>query len=150
MNSHPDDAVTEIGELSEDVTGQQVTEDPIQQRTRTILVAYGVWSTMNSSPPPPSFTLPPLTSKGRLPITPSPTPTPNEDGSFTFDRPTRQDKGKGKATEVYEVDEAQGRVSMYVRLFEGEPRRGPSAGLVQWGPERSQLTPRNDPYGAWI
>ena len=75
---------------------------------------------MNSSPPPPSFTLPPLTSRGQLPVTPSPTPTPNEDGTFDFHDKSRRDKGKFKAREAHDIDEIAGRISMYVRLFEGE------------------------------
>lgn len=111
-----------LSELNEkDVTGP-AWRIAFNAETRPLPITHGVWFTMNSSPPPPSFTLPPLTSKGRLPITPSPTPTPNEDGTFVFDKPARLDKGKGKAKEVYEVDEAQGRVSMYVRLFEGQSR----------------------------
>ena len=64
---------------------------------------------MNSSPPPPSFTLPPL----RFPITPSPTPSPSAE------TPTVDVKGKAKAREAH--DDVEGsRVSMYVRLFDGE------------------------------
>jgi Fanconi-associated nuclease 1 len=73
---------------------------------------------MNSSPPPPSFTLPPLTSKGRLPVTPSPTPSPtDEQAGF---RLSRGDKGKGKALEQDDGSENVGRISMYVKLFDGE------------------------------
>lgn len=75
---------------------------------------------MNSSPPPPSFTLPPLTFKGQLPVTPSPTPTPTEQGQFDFDTESPRNKGKRKTVEVHDVEENVGRVSMYVKLFEGE------------------------------
>lgn len=75
---------------------------------------------MNSSPPPPSFTLPPLTFKGLLPVTPSPTPTPTEHGAFDFDTASARKLGKRRAVEVHDVEEDIGRVSMYVKLFEGE------------------------------
>ncbi|WWD17625.1 hypothetical protein CI109_102066 [Kwoniella shandongensis] len=79
---------------------------------------------MNSSPPPPSFTLPPLNSSGKFLLTPSPTPSPDEterqfqfgDGSSQAG-PSPSRKGKGKATEVY-VKEDEGRISMYVKLFD--------------------------------
>jgi Fanconi-associated nuclease 1 len=68
---------------------------------------------MNSSPPPPSFTLPPLNSRGLLPVTPSPTPSPKDEiPGFKLSK----DKGKGKAEEV---GEDGGRISMYVKLFDG-------------------------------
>jgi len=75
---------------------------------------------MNSSPPPPSFTLPPLTFKGQLPVTPSPTPTPTEHGPFDFGAQNAHGKGKRKTVEVHDVEDDIGRVSMYVKLFEGE------------------------------
>jgi len=68
---------------------------------------------MNSSPPPPSFTLPPLPSSGQFPITPSPTPSP------TAEKPGLDLKGKSKAREAHD-DVDGGRVSMYVWLFDGE------------------------------
>jgi hypothetical protein len=78
---------------------------------------------MNSSPPPPSFTLPPLNFKGQLPVTPSPTPTPTEHGPFDFDVQSARSKGKRKVTEVHDVEQNIGRVSMYVKLFEGKFHR---------------------------
>ncbi|ORX37453.1 hypothetical protein BD324DRAFT_626275 [Kockovaella imperatae] len=81
---------------------------------------------MNSSPPPPSFNLPPLTLNGRLPITPSPTESPNEEfEAYDFTKASSSggggggsNKGKGKAREVHDTTEDGGRVSMYVQLFE--------------------------------
>ncbi|ORY23374.1 hypothetical protein BCR39DRAFT_583419 [Naematelia encephala] len=67
---------------------------------------------MNSSPPPPSFTLPPLNSSGQFPITPSPSPTSEKDG-LPF----------GSASQETQVEGGtEGRVSMYVRLFEDGPK----------------------------
>jgi hypothetical protein len=89
---------------------------------------------MNSSPPLPSFTLPPLNSAGQFPITPSPTPSPNkEEGGHDFST-----KSKGKKAEVYDEEDG-GRISMYVRLFEGKyPNSNsvPDGGIV--------LSRRND------
>lgn len=79
---------------------------------RSFILARG---SMNSSPPLPSFTLPPLNSAGQFPITPSPTPSPDkEHAGHDF-----QSRSKSKKLELAE-DEAGGRISMYVRLFEGE------------------------------
>lgn len=71
---------------------------------------------MNSSPPRPSFTLPQLNSSGQFPITPSPTPSPKEEKDESRLGLTPGKNGE----ERYEVAEDGGRVSMYVRLFEGE------------------------------
>ena len=76
---------------------------------------------MNSSPPPPSFTLPPANAAGKIQITPSPSVSPtDEQPSFLLDAgPSNSVKGKGRAEESHNVDEDGGRVSMYVVLFEG-------------------------------
>jgi Fanconi-associated nuclease 1 len=66
---------------------------------------------MNSSPPPPSFTLPPLNARGQFPITPSPTPSPNEELDNLF--------SPRKNKEAHDVEDV-GRISMYVKLFDGE------------------------------
>jgi hypothetical protein len=63
---------------------------------------------MNSSPPLPSFTLPPLNARGQFPVTPSPTPSPSKE----LDN-LRKNK------EVHDVEDV-GRISMYVKLFDGE------------------------------
>lgn len=68
-----------------------------------------------NSPPPPSFTVPTLSSKGQYPVTPEESPTGNEEGK---DYVSAKSKGKEKAS-VEDV-EVEGRVSMYVRLFEGK------------------------------
>ena len=74
---------------------------------------------MNSSPPPPSFTLPPLQSNGQYPVTPEEPPNGSHDGDQAKDYVSaKRDKGKGKAV-VHEDIQAEVRVSMYVRLFEG-------------------------------
>jgi Fanconi-associated nuclease 1 len=72
---------------------------------------------MNSSPPPPSFTLPPLRSNGQYPVTPEESPDGSSGDKDAGDYVSVKDKGKGKAEDA-EV-EASVRVSMYVRLFEG-------------------------------
>jgi Fanconi-associated nuclease 1 len=68
---------------------------------------------MNSSPPPPSFTLPPLNSSGQFPVTPpgSHSPSPSAEGSKNR---------AGKNVNHGDASEDGGRVSMYVKLFEGE------------------------------
>ena len=99
---------------------------------------------MNSSPPPPSFTLPPLTSKGKLPVTPSPTPSPHE-GTFDFRIKASKGKGKERAQDASEVEEDVGRVSMYVRLFEGKPPEERTLELLT-----PLLISRNDRNGAGI
>lgn len=66
---------------------------------------------MNSSPPPPSFTLPPLNSSGKFPITPSPTPSPDHERDNVF--------SPRKNKEAHNVEEL-GRISMYVKLFDGK------------------------------
>lgn len=68
-----------------------------------------------NSPPPPSFTLPPLKSNGQYPVTPD--DSPNAEGEAK-DYVSARAKGKERAIEdvVPSV-----RISMYVRLFEGEP-----------------------------
>ncbi|WRT64402.1 uncharacterized protein IL334_001334 [Kwoniella shivajii] len=80
---------------------------------------------MNSSPPPPSFTLPPLPSSGNFLLTPSPTPSPNTEQDGYDLTPTqkgragpspRKEKGKGRS-EAH-VNEHEGRISMYVKLFD--------------------------------
>ncbi|OCF42115.1 fanconi-associated nuclease 1 [Kwoniella heveanensis CBS 569] len=78
---------------------------------------------MNSSPPPPSFTLPPLSS-GNFPLTPSPTPSPgDENASFKLkaNSPVKPSPRKGKDKEEAHVTEEEGRISMYVKLFDDEP-----------------------------
>ncbi|KAK8866168.1 hypothetical protein IAR55_001319 [Kwoniella newhampshirensis] len=78
---------------------------------------------MNSSPPPPSFTLPPLNSSGKFLLTPSPTPSPDgtdkefQLGDASRAGPSPSRKAKGKAAEVH-VKEEEGRISMYVKLFD--------------------------------
>ncbi|WVQ97668.1 hypothetical protein IAU59_004782 [Kwoniella sp. CBS 9459] len=73
---------------------------------------------MNSSPPPPSFTLPPL-SLGNFPITPSPTPSPgDEDVTFKLKSPVKPSPRKGKGKDEAHVTEDEGRISMYVKLFD--------------------------------
>jgi hypothetical protein len=73
----------------------------------------GRWrSTMNSSPPPPSFTLPPLNARGQFPITPSPTPSPDKEHDNLF--------SPRKNKEAHDVEDV-GRISMYVKLFDGKP-----------------------------
>ena len=90
---------------------------------------------MNSSPPPPSFTLPPLTSAGTFPITPSPTPSPTDKADFRLGNAP-------KANKVKHVVEGDGeRVSMYVKLFDGA-----WLSYVAW----IELTGRDDPDGAGI
>ena len=84
---------------------------------------------MNWSPPPPSFTLPPLRSSGRLPVTPSPTPSPNEKAGFDLSR-----GGANRDDAAQDVDKDDnvgtfGRVSMYVQLFEGTSRFIPCLGV---------------------
>ena len=88
---------------------------------------------MNSSPPPPSFSQPPLTSKGQLPITPSPTESPTDEAAseFNFGAKSKADKGKARARETYDIAEDGGRVSMYVQLFEGEFWAGQSRLLYE-------------------
>ncbi|WWC86489.1 uncharacterized protein L201_001366 [Kwoniella dendrophila CBS 6074] len=76
---------------------------------------------MNSSPPPPSFTLPPLSSSGNFPITPSPTPSPDTEHNGYDLTPKAKAKPapsprKGRA-EAH-VKEEDGRISMYVKLFD--------------------------------
>ncbi|WWC58851.1 uncharacterized protein I303_101396 [Kwoniella dejecticola CBS 10117] len=80
---------------------------------------------MNSSPPPPSFTLPPLPSTGAFPLTPSPTPSPNaEHDGYDLTPKAKAHPGpvpgpsprKGKL-EAH-VSEDEGRISMYVKLFD--------------------------------
>ena len=70
---------------------------------------------MNSSPPPPSFTLPPLKSGGQYPITPDESPSSEQEGKDYVS----VSKGKGKAKEVH-VEEDDVRMSMYVKLFDGK------------------------------
>ncbi|WVR06105.1 hypothetical protein IAU60_003135 [Kwoniella sp. DSM 27419] len=76
---------------------------------------------MNSSPPPPSFTLPPLGKSGAFPLTPSPTPSPDDEnarfdlGTAKASQPSpRRVKGRTEA----HVSEEDGRISMYVKLFD--------------------------------
>jgi Fanconi-associated nuclease 1 len=69
---------------------------------------------MNSSPPPPSFTLPPLTSAGRLPVTPDDSLEGYEGAK---DHVVAKSKGKQRAEAIDDGDEV--RISMYVRLFDG-------------------------------
>ena len=71
-------------------------------------------STMNSSPPPPSFTLPPLNSSGKFPIAPDESPGSE---NLAKDYLSAKRLGKEKAVEC-EGDEV--RMSMYVKLFDGE------------------------------
>jgi len=66
---------------------------------------------MNSSPPLPSFTLPPLNARGQFPVTPSPTPSPSKELDNLF--------SPRKNKEVHDVEDV-GRISMYVKLFDGE------------------------------
>jgi hypothetical protein len=66
---------------------------------------------MNSSPPLPSFTLPPLNARGQFPVTPSPTPSPDKEHDNLF--------SPRKNKEVHDVEDV-GRISMYVKLFDGE------------------------------
>ena len=74
---------------------------------------------MNSSPPPPSFTLPPLRSNGQYPVTPEDSPDGGQRGKEADDYVSvKKDKGKRRATP--DEVEASVRISMYVRLFEGE------------------------------
>ncbi|KAK4689481.1 fanconi-associated nuclease 1, partial [Tremellales sp. Uapishka_1] len=85
---------------------------------------------MNSSPPPPSFTLPPLTSSGQFPITPSPTPSPGaEKDGLDFkvkslsavESPSKGKTREGKARVqhgTHDIGEDGGRISMYVTLFD--------------------------------
>ncbi|WVF70226.1 hypothetical protein IAT40_005015 [Kwoniella sp. CBS 6097] len=73
---------------------------------------------MNSSPPPPSFTLPPLSS-GNFPITPSPTPSPGDENvTFNYKSPVKPSPRKGKAKDEVHITEEDGRISMYVKLFD--------------------------------
>ena len=72
---------------------------------------------MNSSPPPPSFTLPPLNSAGQFPITPDDSPA-SRDGADDY----LSAKYTGKARAVA-VDEDEVRMSMYVKLFDGMSSR---------------------------
>ncbi|KAL7418557.1 hypothetical protein Q5752_007015 [Cryptotrichosporon argae] len=69
---------------------------------------------MNSSPPAPSITLPPLPSSGHY-ATPSPTPSDSEAEPVAG---LGLAKGKGKATADHDDDENHGRISMYVKLFD--------------------------------
>ncbi len=79
---------------------------------------------MNSSPPAPSYTLPPLTSKGVLPVTPSPTPSPGDDkvefdfGDQNLGTPSKNEKGKSREKGIkaasqgtHDIAEDGGRVS---------------------------------------
>jgi len=66
---------------------------------------------MNSSPPLPSFTLPPLNARGQFPVTPSPTPSPSKELDNLF--------SPRKNKEVHDVEDV-GRISMYVKLFDGK------------------------------
>lgn len=66
---------------------------------------------MNSSPPLPSFTLPPLNARGQFPVTPSPTPSPSKEHDNLF--------SPRKNKEAHDVEDV-GRISMYVKLFDGE------------------------------
>jgi len=66
---------------------------------------------MNSSPPLPSFTLPPLNARGQFPVTPSPTPSPDKEHDNLF--------SPRKNKEVHDVEDV-GRISMYVKLFDGK------------------------------
>lgn len=70
---------------------------------------------MNSSPPPPSFTLPPLNSAGQFPITPDDSPSSDRGADGAKDYLSAGQGGKGTAPHHHEV-----RLSMYVRLFDGE------------------------------
>lgn len=74
-----------------------------------------------NSPPPPSFTLPPLKSNGQYPVTPDDSPNVDESGDVAKDYISAKVRSKGKERAV-EVGEAvpEVRISMYVRLFEGE------------------------------
>lgn len=75
---------------------------------------------MNSSPPPPSFTLPPIRSNGQYPVTPDDSPSgSNNNGEAKDYVSVKLDKRNGKAKAIDDV-EASVRVSMYVRLFEGK------------------------------
>lgn len=86
--------------------------------------------TMNSSPPPPSFTVPPLTSAGKLPVSPDGSPGESTSSDYVGVKSKGNDKGKGKGKGRQEAviamdvdvdeDADQVRISMYVRLFQGE------------------------------
>lgn len=79
----------------------------------------------HSSPPPPSFHLPPLNSSGHLPLTPSPTPSPTEEHDARLGSASTL---KGKRKEIHvdaDGNDPAGRVSMYVRLFDGMFGVGP-------------------------
>lgn len=76
-----------------------------------------------NSPPPPSFTLPPLKSNGQYPVTPDDSPNADESAEGAKDYVSAKAKGKGKSTAPSGwADDVQpeARISMYVRLFEGE------------------------------
>lgn len=75
---------------------------------------------MNSSPPLPSFTLPPLNARGQFPVTPSPTPSPTKEFDTLF--------SPRKNKEAHDVEDV-GRISMYVKLFDGESP--PTAPIVE-------------------
>ncbi|WWC66149.1 uncharacterized protein I206_100049 [Kwoniella pini CBS 10737] len=74
---------------------------------------------MNSSPPPPSFTLPPLPSSGNFPITPSPTPSPDaERDGYDLTPKAKVEPSPRKRRSEAHVSEDEGRISMYVKLFD--------------------------------
>ncbi|WVW82586.1 hypothetical protein I302_104597 [Kwoniella bestiolae CBS 10118] len=74
---------------------------------------------MNSSPPPPSFTLPPLPSTGNFPITPSPTPSPEtEQDGYKLTTKGAPHPSPRKGRNEAHVKEDEGRISMYVKLFD--------------------------------
>ncbi|OCF54335.1 fanconi-associated nuclease 1 [Kwoniella mangroviensis CBS 10435] len=74
---------------------------------------------MNSSPPPPSFTLPPLPSSGNFPITPSPTPSPDtEQDGYKLTAKGGPGPSPRKGKNEAHITEEEGRISMYVKLFD--------------------------------
>lgn len=87
-----------------------------------------------NSPPPPSFTLPPLKSNGQYPVTPDDSPNADDTGDVAKDYLSAKSRGKGKERAM-EIDEVvpEVRVSMYVRLFEGKPKRHSQGWTVQRG-----------------